>query len=438
MFSKHTRMTGRSCGVSLVAGAILVFGSTALAPVQANPALCLKYAQDAVQDHVTAQQKKCGFKPPVWSGNQKAHYDWCMHGNNSKVAPGETQKRKQALQKCVKAKSPGLPSPGQKVKNKKDHCDLYAKNAVTANTEAQKLGCGFKPPVWSSNKKMHFDWCMHGNNYKSATAHTKDRGQKLNACKANKAAAAKDKSCRNYALKAVDYNREAQKHGCGFKPPVWSNNHQAHFDWCMHGNNSKVAPTRNQERADELKKCLTPTPLAPGNPPAPGGTPPKDCNLYANEAVKTAAKADALGCGFVGPRWLQDYKAHFDFCQKQPDIGILIAEHAARDQQFASCAQGSGMSGSGGSAPGGSPSAGGDWVFPDSHVRLLTVAEVQTLSPAELWQARNEIFARKGYIFKTKKARSFFKALPWYQPVSKSVKLNATEAANVDLIRTFE
>src|SRR5882724_9069795 len=41
--------------------------------------------------------------------------------------------------------------------------------------------------------------------------------------------------------------------------------------------------------------------------------------------------------------------------------------------------------------------ARGPWLFADSSSRYLSAAELSSLSPDDLWRARNEIFARNGY-----------------------------------------
>ena len=145
--------------------------------------------------------------------------------------------------------------------------------------------------------------------------------------------------CRDYALKAVQQNQEALKLGCGFKPPVWSNDHQMHFDWCVKGNNQNLAAneTKNrQNRLDDCKKAKAKTPpKTPPQPPANSNVPM--CQLYANEAIKIAAKAAALNCGMTGPRWLQDYNAHFNWCLANPNPVFLLAEAAARDAAYKAC-----------------------------------------------------------------------------------------------------
>lgn len=145
--------------------------------------------------------------------------------------------------------------------------------------------------------------------------------------------------CRNYALKAVQQNQEAQKLGCGFKPPIWSNDHQMHFDWCVNGNNQNLAANETKKRQNRLNDCkkakATTPPKTPPQPPANSNVPM--CQLYANEAIKIAAKAAALNCGMTGPRWLQDYNAHFNWCLANPNPAILLIEAAARDAAYKAC-----------------------------------------------------------------------------------------------------
>ena len=45
--------------------------------------------------------------------------------------------------------------------------------------------------------------------------------------------------------------------------------------------------------------------------------------------------------------------------------------------------------------------AGGPWLFPDSDRRYLTGQDLAPLNKSQLWRARNEIYARRGYIFKS-------------------------------------
>ncbi len=87
---------------------------------------------------------------------------------------------------------------------------------------------------------------------------------------------------------------------------------------------------------------------------------------------------------------------------------------------------------------------GGLWLIADSSTRRLARGELAGLTKAELWRARNEIFARHGLIFNSDRGRAFTRSLGnAYQPVSSNTDkveatFNATEQANVDLIRSLE
>ncbi len=80
-----------------------------------------------------------------------------------------------------------------------------------------------------------------------------------------------------------------------------------------------------------------------------------------------------------------------------------------------------------------------DYIFPDSDCVKLTRADIRSI-PRSLWAyARNEIYARHGYEFKTKKYRDYFNDRDWYYPGGFSTKnLNSTEWYNMDLIKAME
>lgn len=124
---------------------------------------------------------------------------------------------------------------------------------------------------------------------------------------------AHEPACRDYALRAVEMNRAAQSLGCGFGPPVWSNDHQMHFDWCMKGDNHRLAPQENTGRAQQLDGCRQ-AKAAP--PPAPAAPPPAPadkaviCRRYAQQAIAMVGMAQQMNCAVSGPRWSPDYGAH--------------------------------------------------------------------------------------------------------------------------------
>jgi pSer/pThr/pTyr-binding forkhead associated (FHA) protein len=88
--------------------------------------------------------------------------------------------------------------------------------------------------------------------------------------------------------------------------------------------------------------------------------------------------------------------------------------------------------------------ARGPWLFPDSSSRYLSATDLSSLSSADLWRARNEIFARKGYKFSTPRGIAFAQTLGnYYRGVDDDQNrvfnnMNQYERANVTLIRAIE
>lgn len=84
-----------------------------------------------------------------------------------------------------------------------------------------------------------------------------------------------------------------------------------------------------------------------------------------------------------------------------------------------------------------------EFVFPRSAYELLTEADVDACSPYQLYIARNEIFARHGYIFVSDDLRARFSAMPWYVPcyTEKTFSwdlFNQVEQSNIALIQRRE
>ena len=90
------------------------------------------------------------------------------------------------------------------------------------------------------------------------------------------------------------------------------------------------------------------------------------------------------------------------------------------------------------------PSQSGPWLFPDSTSRYLSPNELVGLSAEQLWQARNEIYARNGYRFSSPKGIAFAQSLGSYyhgvDPDDDRVfkRMNQFEQANVTLIKSIE
>ena len=71
---------------------------------------------------------------------------------------------------------------------------------------------------------------------------------------------------------------------------------------------------------------------------------------------------------------------------------------------------------------------------------MLIKSGLINLTIDELAIMRNEIFASKGYIFKTNRFKSYFAEQEWYIPKFENVenKLSEIEIANIKLIKEVE
>jgi len=73
--------------------------------------------------------------------------------------------------------------------------------------------------------------------------------------------------------------------------------------------------------------------------------------------------------------------------------------------------------------------------------KLLKAEDIENLYKGDLEVIRNTIFARHGYIFKSKKMKYLFEELVvWYQPISDNVgnEITKIEQKNIDLIKRYE
>lgn len=77
-----------------------------------------------------------------------------------------------------------------------------------------------------------------------------------------------------------------------------------------------------------------------------------------------------------------------------------------------------------------------DWL----SQRKVTESDLEGKSKEELRIMRNYIFARHGYIFKSKSLKKYFKQFDWYSPKRKKVssELSQVELDNVSFIKSYE
>jgi YARHG domain len=129
------------------------------------------------------------------------------------------------------------------------------------------------------------------------------------------------------------------------------------------------------------------------------------------------------------------------------DLTVLPTEDVARaqqPQQEVGAKEGFHVSNSPTIAQPSIAPARGPWLFPDSSSRYLSANDLSSLSSADLWRARNEIFARKGYKFSRPRGIAFAQTLGnYYRGVDDDQdrvfnNMNQYERANVTLIRAIE
>jgi len=72
--------------------------------------------------------------------------------------------------------------------------------------------------------------------------------------------------------------------------------------------------------------------------------------------------------------------------------------------------------------------------------QLLTEDHLDGKSLEELSMLRNEIYARKGYIFNNGSYRSYFRQQDWYKPVKSNEEINLSdiELKNISLLKSLE
>lgn len=85
-----------------------------------------------------------------------------------------------------------------------------------------------------------------------------------------------------------------------------------------------------------------------------------------------------------------------------------------------------------------------EYIFADSDSRKLKKSELEGMSKDELRLARNELYARHGYIFQDNGLQEYFESKSWYEPSIKSSDFNDAkifnkyEIANRNLIKKVE
>jgi hypothetical protein len=147
---------------------------------------CASYARNAVRQNDENQRRDCGFKGGRWSSNYDRHYRWCRDTSYDK-ADKENRDRQKDLQRCRRGS--GYPGPdrgdpdgpGSGSSDRRTFCESYARNAVWQGNENRNKGCGFSGPLWHTDYRGHYDWCLQVSNSATAEASLR-RGRELKLC----------------------------------------------------------------------------------------------------------------------------------------------------------------------------------------------------------------------------------------------------------------
>jgi len=133
----------------------------------------------------------------------------------------------------------------------------------------------------------------------------------------------RDNYCQCYATQAVKDYDDNIKFGCNFPGPEWQSIWGAHYGWCMRLRSDVLISATDEQkqlRAVMISGCY--------------------CHYYAREAVKAAKENVALGCGFSGPRWIDDHASHNNWCKALPSNSRAHLDEAqARMQDLQRCKQ---------------------------------------------------------------------------------------------------
>ena len=141
-------------------------------------------------------------------------------------------------------------------------CARFAQEALRQAQESQRLKTGFKPPVWSTDYKMFYNWCQANRQNRQKTPGT--LGQREKALQ-NFVIRRGLKACERYSRVAVQLAKDNADLGTGLKGPAWQPDYKMHLAWCNIGRNLRTTPGQLATRATNLQKSVLANP-PPANP----------------------------------------------------------------------------------------------------------------------------------------------------------------------------
>jgi len=123
--------------------------------------------------------------------------------------------------------------------------------------------------------------------------------------------------CGQYTSDAMKSVLLAKHLKCGFQGPRWNNDKASHMAWCLFVPQN-IAQSETDARSANLKLCT--------------------CQWYADQTMVQIAMNIANKCGFTGLRWLDDKKAHYDWCfNVNPPFSATSNEIDIRKKMLKGC-----------------------------------------------------------------------------------------------------
>ena len=157
---------------------------------------------------------------------------------------------------------------------RREECTRYAREAVDQYEENQRMHCNYAGSRWSGAREAHFAWCLLYERKAKWERHI--RRKLLQECaertppsirarieaeaddfpaQSTQSEEAKHASCDTYSRIAVIQANANKKNECGFEGAEWTEDEQAHYEWCVH-NKRVFSLDELRFRAQELQKCF--------------------------------------------------------------------------------------------------------------------------------------------------------------------------------------
>jgi hypothetical protein len=144
--------------------------------------------------------------------------------------------------------------------------------------------------------------------------------------------------CDAYAKRAID--RKEMGRQCGLTHAHYFVPYQGHVDWCKAVPRAE-ADAQERDRDAEIAACKRRMRIEA--PDANTGVEsrlnlggPEFCSAYARRAREQVEEAKGLGCGFAGPRYTSNTRAHVEWCTGvRPSVAT--SEREARDREILAC-----------------------------------------------------------------------------------------------------